>query len=100
VWRSGNSLKAHARKADTNRLYPTRKPAAVPPENPAAPPDFSNKDVADPLQIEDNVLHRAQPAAHRSSRWPISRGTKSTDTLRGYIRDAEIFKGHAGNGLL
>jgi len=25
---------------------------------------------------------------------------KSMDTLRGYVRDAEIFKDHAGNGLL
>jgi hypothetical protein len=25
---------------------------------------------------------------------------KSMDTLRGYVRDAEIFKHHAGEGLL
>jgi hypothetical protein len=25
---------------------------------------------------------------------------KSMDTLRGYVRDAEIFKDHAGGGLL
>ena len=25
---------------------------------------------------------------------------KSMDTLRGYVRDAEIFKDHAGSGLL
>jgi hypothetical protein len=25
---------------------------------------------------------------------------KSVDTLRGYIRDAELFKDHAGAGLL
>ena len=25
---------------------------------------------------------------------------KSMDTLRGYVRDAEIFKDHAGEGLL
>jgi hypothetical protein len=25
---------------------------------------------------------------------------KSVDTLRGYVRDAEIFRDHAGNGLL
>ena len=25
---------------------------------------------------------------------------KALDTLRGYVRDAEIFKDHAGNGLL
>jgi hypothetical protein len=25
---------------------------------------------------------------------------KSVDTLRGYVRDAEIFRNHAGNGLL
>jgi hypothetical protein len=25
---------------------------------------------------------------------------KSMDTLRGYVRDAEIFKDHAGKGLL
>jgi hypothetical protein len=25
---------------------------------------------------------------------------KSMDTLRGYVRDAEIFKRHAGEGLL
>jgi hypothetical protein len=25
---------------------------------------------------------------------------KSIDTLRGYVRDAEIFKDHAGAGLL
>jgi hypothetical protein len=25
---------------------------------------------------------------------------KSVDTLRGYVRDAELFKDHAGTGLL
>jgi len=25
---------------------------------------------------------------------------KSIDTLRGYVRDAELFKDHAGSGLL
>jgi hypothetical protein len=27
-------------------------------------------------------------------------GRKSIDTLRGYVRDAELFKDHAGAGLL
>jgi hypothetical protein len=27
-------------------------------------------------------------------------GHKSIDTLRGYVRDAELFKDHAGAGLL
>jgi hypothetical protein len=27
-------------------------------------------------------------------------GPKSIDTLRGYVRDAELFKDHAGAGLL
>jgi hypothetical protein len=27
-------------------------------------------------------------------------GHKSIDTLRGYVRDAELFKDHAGTGLL
>ena len=27
-------------------------------------------------------------------------GHKSVDTLRGYVRDAELFKDHAGAGLL
>jgi hypothetical protein len=27
-------------------------------------------------------------------------GYKSVDTLRGYVRDAELFKDHAGAGLL
>jgi hypothetical protein len=36
-----------------------------------------------------------------SSRFHISQCShRSVDTLRGYVRDAELFKDHAGAGLL
>jgi len=41
-------------------------------------------------------------AAHGASIFKMADQSrhKSMDTLRGYVRDAEIFKDHAGKGLL
>jgi hypothetical protein len=41
-----------------------------------------------------DILHR-----HAFKMMDVSRHT-SVDTLRGYVRDAELFKDHAGAGLL
>ncbi len=44
---------------------------------------------ADPITINRPIFKMMDVSRHRS-----------VDTLRGYVRDAELFKDHAGAGLL
>ena len=57
----------------------------------------------DPKQFAGHSLRAGFSAASRGASifkmMDVSRH-RSVDTLRGYVRDAELFKDHAGAGLL
>jgi hypothetical protein len=51
------------------------------------------------IEIGTNWKERHNDRSLRVQERQISRH-KSMDTLQGYVRDAEFFRDHAGNGLL
>jgi hypothetical protein len=51
-------------------------------------------------RCDQGFLPLQQPRAASIFKMMDQSGHKSIDTLRGYVRDAELFKDHAGAGLL
>jgi hypothetical protein len=74
-----------ARKAADRGMFRTRRSAV------AAPPTAAAAASMEPQLGELLLVH---------FKMMDQSGHKSIDMLRGYIRDAELFKDHAGTGLL
>jgi hypothetical protein len=67
---------------------------------PERPPENSWALIAPAASLRSGFLTSAAARGASIFKMADQSRHKSMDTLRGYVRDAEIFKDHAGSGLL